>query len=750
MQNSNIMNIREKPAYGSSVRVTHRLSRTGALATNVTSKRHKTIIVSDSVSESKAPSALQYLKGVGPARAQALARMGILTPMDLATYFPRDWQDRRMRFSIREAPVGEKVALRGTILSVDFSTTRSQLGIATAQIQDPSGTMNAVWFKKMTPRYDVFSSLRVQLQTGRSLFVFGPIEWGPGGRQIRVEDMAVCENADSVLAGDDVFHFERITPVYSVPEGMNERFLRTLIGRVLTQGALSIDNVIPEWLRRKKNWLDKSWALSTIHFPKTLLSKEEARTLLAFEEFFILETALARIRQDVKRHAKNHRYVLHRNLLTPFREQLGFEFTAPQRKVIRDIFDDLMKPEPMNRLLQGDVGSGKTVVALSAMLLAVENGGQAALMAPTEILAEQHALTFRKFLRHLPVRMALLSGRQSPAQKKKALEEIAAGRVDLVIGTHALIQKRVRFSRLTLAVIDEQHRFGVEHRGFLREKGGTPDILVMTATPIPRTLALTIYGDLDVSVLEGLPPGRSPIMTLQASEEEAYRRIREVVSNGQQAYVIYPLVSESDKLELKAVIQEAATLQKTVFKPYRVGILHGQLSAKEKETVMDQFRRRSIDILIATTIIEVGIDVPNATVMAIQHAERFGLSTLHQLRGRVGRGPLASTCLLIANTRGELVRRRITIMTQTSDGFVLSEEDLALRGPGEVLGAMQHGLPEFKMGHLIRDANLIQDARQAAEEILSIDPAFRKPEHFALKQALQTYRHFQGPSGITG
>ncbi len=737
--------------------MTDRLPRSRTLVTNFASKRHRLNILPNSVSESKISTPLQYLKGVGPARAEVLAQMGILQPLDLVTYYPRDWEDRRVRFSVREAPMGEKTALRGTIRSIDFSITRSQLGIATAAMEDRTGRINAVWFKKLNPRYDVFSSLRHHLQIGKSLYVYGSIEWGPGsrsdlpaGRQVRVEDFSVCTDTEATLAGDEQFHFERIVPLYTVPEGLSERFLRSLIGRVLTQGTLQVHNLIPEWLRRKNSWQDRAWALSHIHFPKTLLEKEQAREILAFEEFLALETALARLRLEVKQHPKTHRYTLRRNLLTPFREHLGFEFTAPQKRVIREIFDDLMKPEPMNRLLQGDVGSGKTVVALSAMLLAVENGGQAALMAPTEILAEQHALTFARFLRDLPVRYALISGRQTPGQKKKILDEIAAGHIDLVIGTHALIQKRVRFSRLTLAVIDEQHRFGVEHRTLLREKGGVPDILVMTATPIPRTLALTLYGDLDVSILEGLPPGRSSLATYHVSEEEAYRRIRQAVSTGRQAYVVYPLVSESDKLELKAAVQEATLLKQTVFKDLRVGVLHGQLAAREKETIMDQFRRGTIDVLMATSIIEVGIDVPNATVMTIQHAERFGLSTLHQLRGRVGRGPSPSICLLIADVRSEDAHRRIQIMIETTDGFVLSEKDLELRGPGEVLGPMQHGMPAFKMGHLIRDARLIQQAHQAAEDLLESDPELKNPDHASLRQVILSQYGPKWSFGATG
>ena len=538
-------------------------------------------------------------------------------------------------------------------------------------------------------------------------------------------------------------------PAYTTPEGISERFLRTIIGRVLAAHP-ALPEIASPAVRQRYQLQSKRWALQKFHFPDTLVQKEEARQVLAFEEFFVLEMALALVRSGVKEKTKPHRYTLRRTLLTPFRQKLGFEFTAAQKRVIREVFDDLLSEKPMNRLLQGDVGSGKTLVALSAMLLAVENGGQAVLMAPTEILAEQHALTLSRFLKDLPIQCALVTGRQTAAQRKQCMEEIAAGRVNLVIGTHALIQGAVQFSKLTLAVIDEQHRFGVEHRRLLREKGALPDVLVMTATPIPRTLALTVYGDLDVSVIDELPPGRTPIATRHVDEDQAYKMIRTALDQGRQAYLVYPLVKESDKLELKAVVEEAAILRQTTFKQYRVGVLHGQLASREKEKIMDQFRKREIDLLIATSIIEVGIDVPNATVMVIEHAERFGLSTLHQLRGRVGRGAHASACLLIADTRTDDARRRIQIMTEVADGFRLSEEDLKLRGPGEVMGLMQHGTPEFKAGHLIQDARIIQQARYAADALLKTDARLILPEHRALKEAIQTQYGSKWLLGFTG
>lgn len=719
------------------MRVTNTLTSHRTFATNVTSESHKGRIVPDSSSQIKTASSLQFFKGVGPARAAILARMGLSTLADLLHYYPRGWEDRRSRFTIRNAPLAEKVTLKGKILTVDFTTTRSRLGVASASIQDASGKIDAIWFKKLNPRYDVFASLRNHLKVGMTIMVFGPVEWGPSGRQIRVEDMAILAEGTETLSGHDIFHFERIVPLYTVPEGMSDRLIRSLMGRTLTDRLFQAREIIPDAVRQKRALRDRQWALAHYHFPSTLLEKEEARQTLAFEEFFVLESALGQRRQEMKKRHKSHRYELHRNLLTPFREHLGFDFTAAQKRVIREIFEDLFKPEPMNRLLQGDVGSGKTLVALSAMLLAVENGGQAALMAPTEILAEQHALTFVNFLKGLSVRVGVLSGRMSRADRATLLKDIEEGKVHLIIGTHALIQKHVHFHRLMLAIIDEQHRFGVEHRSLLRDKGGSPDVLVMTATPIPRTLAMTLYGDLDVSVVDQLPPGRSPIVTYHLPEEAAYQHLLQSVRAGRQAYVVYPLVSESDKVELKAAVQEATRLTDTVFTGFRVGLLHGQLKARDKEFVMEAFRKGDVQILIATSIIEVGIDVPNATVMLIQHAERFGLATLHQLRGRVGRGTHASSCLLVTHAKSDDARRRIKVMTETTDGFRVSEEDLELRGPGEVLGSMQHGIPLFKAGDLVHDLRLIQASRLAAEAILSDDPLLRRPAHAALRQAIR-------------
>jgi ATP-dependent DNA helicase RecG len=743
------------------MRMTHRFTSRRSFITHTAAPSHRQTpsrklrsdILADSPSEIKpsgpADFPVQYLKGVGPVRAKTLEKMGIRSAQDLLGLFPREWQDRRPRFTLRDAPMGERVALLGTITEVKFTSLRKDLGMAMARLQDGGGFLKAVWFKKKNFRYDVFAPLKKQLEVGRTLMVYGVMEMGIEGRQLRVEEMGILQMPEQTLSPEDIPHLNRIVPLYSVPEGLSERLVRSILHQVVS-GIQKIQPVVPERLAKNRQWGDKRWAIQRIHFPETLLEKEQAREYLAFEEFLVLETALALLRRTLKQRPKPHHYQLSRHILTPFREHLGFTFTAAQKRVIREVFDDLMSPFPTHRLLQGDVGSGKTVVALSAMLLAVENGGQAVLMAPTEILAEQHGLTFRKFLKDLPVRWAVVTGRQTPSQRKKLLKEIEQGDIQLVIGTHALIQKSVRFKNLLLAVIDEQHRFGVEHRSLLRQKGAAPDVLVMTATPIPRTLALTLYGDLDVSTLDELPPGRTPIATRHASETHAYQVIQDEAAKGRQAYMVFPLVEESDKTELKATVQEAEILSQTVFRNLRVGVLHGQMKTPEKEAVMEKFRKGDLDLLMATSIIEVGIDVPNATVMVVHHAERFGLATLHQLRGRVGRSVLPSTCLLIAEIKNEDASRRIRVMTETQNGFRISEEDLALRGPGEILGSLQHGLPPFRLGHLIKDAGLIQAARQAAADLLRQDPELRKAEHRPLKSATYAAYGRRWLLGVTG
>ncbi len=671
---------------------------------------------------------IQYLKGVGPGRAKLLKKVGIETVEDLLTYYPRAWEDRSQLFSIKQTAIGKIYTLKVKVEATEIKEVSRGLRLFKALFSDLSGYIYGIWFKQGSPRYDVFYRLKKEIVPGQEIIVYGEVDWGGGQKQIRVYEYELIQSSN-----DELIHTGRIVPLYSLTEGLDGRWLRGLISRTLEQHKQELKEYIPVSLINRYFLLGYPFAAEKIHFPKDGGEKEEAYRRLAFQEFFLLELALAKKRQEIVSRIKKHNYQIRRHLLTPFREKLGFDFTSAQKTAIREIFNDLSSPHPMNRLLQGDVGSGKTVVALSACLLAAENGYQSALMVPTEILAEQHFINISRMLKGLPVKVELLIGATSRKERKRILEEIAEGKVQIVVGTQALIQDKIGFHSLTFCVIDEQHRFGVEQRAALQEKaeklGDPPDILVMTATPIPRTLTLTVYGDLDVSVLNELPPGRKKIVTRKVSAAEAYQFVRSEAGRGRQIYIVYPLVEESDKLELKAAVEQAEKLKEKVFPDISVGLLHGQMNSKEKEKIMAEFKEGKYAVLITTTVIEVGIDVANATVMVIEEAHRFGLATLHQLRGRVGRGAETSYCLLLGEARTEEARKRFQVMIETNDGFRIAEEDLALRGPGEMFGTLQHGQLELKIGNIFRDFSLLKEARAAAFELLKNDPHLLSAEN---------------------
>jgi len=673
---------------------------------------------------------VQYLKGVGPRRAEMFSKMGVNTLRDLASFFPRGYEDRRSCGKIITLQNSEKAIICGKVEVSEALKAGPSLSIFKAAINDGTGIAYALFFRKSSryQKHDAFAGLKKDFEKGKYIFVSGAAEIGHGQKQIRAEEYEPYDPG----AMKKPVHFNRVVPVYPLTEGISQKWLRGLISSNIEKFVSEWQESIPETILNREKLLREKNALAQIHFPDSPESAELARKTLAFSEFLLMETALHLVRQKTRRENKAVSYEIKKTLLTPFKEKLGFEFTSAQKKVINEIFSDMRGGLPMNRLLMGDVGSGKTVVALSAMLLAAENGLQSALLAPTEILAEQHFMKFEKLLKGLDVRLALVTGKLSSGRKtkKETHELISAGRADIVIGTHALLEKSVQFKKLSLVVVDEQHRFGVMQRAGLTQKAEKPDVLVMTATPIPRSLALTLYGDLDVSTIDSLPPGRIPVSTLHLSRDKAYSLIKQEVRNGRQAYIVYPLVEESDKIELKAAVKEANELSSSEFKNYRVGLLHGQMSSAEKEKVMSLFCDRKIDI-------EVGIDVANATVMVIEHAERFGLATLHQLRGRIGRGREKSYCVLLANLKTEQARKRIEIMLSTNDGFKVAQEDLRLRGPGEFFGTVQHGLPLFKAGDIIRDTALIESARRHAREILHNDSGLALPENSMLKKGLE-------------
>jgi len=691
---------------------------------------------------------VQYLKGIGPHRAKLLSRMGIGTIHDLLGYFPREYEDRRYPAKIATLIPGHKAVILGKVEASETIRLNASLSVFKAAITDGTGIVFALFYRKASPyaRHDVFATLKEDFKQGNYVFVYGQAEINFGEKQLRAEEY---ERHFPDRQNHEAIHFGHIVPVYPLTEGVQQKWFRKLMRDVVDNYSGAWADILSEEVVKRYGFPAAAEAIVQIHFPDNPEAAERARQRLAFDEFLLLETALEIVRTKNKSVAKPQRYSIQRRLLTPFKERLSFSFTHAQKRVINEIFASMEQPEPMNRLLMGDVGSGKTVVALSAILLAIENGYQAAMLAPTEILAEQHFLNLSRMLDGIPVVSALLTGRLSARKKDKQeiLKNIAAGSVNLVVGTHAILEKDVQFKNLALIVIDEQHRFGVLQRASLQQKTTAPDVLVMTATPIPRTLALTLYGDLDVSVIDSLPAGRKPVTTIHCPASYAYELVKKEIRKGRQAYIVYPLVEESDKLELKAAVKEAGELSKGTFKEFRVGLLHGQLPQIRKERVMADFRAGSYDLLISTTVIEVGIDVPNATVMVIEHADRFGLATLHQLRGRIGRGTDHSFCALLGNPRSEDARKRFEIMTKTHDGFIIAEEDLALRGPGEFFGTAQHGMPPLKAGNLIKDTQIIARAKALAHEIISEDSSLLQPAHVPLRSEL--LRFYSGRFGLS-
>jgi len=682
------------------------------------------------VTEQTLSTPIQYLKGVGPRRAVLFEHLGVKTLGDLLTHYPRLWQDRHETQDLK-LPMGGLIVLRGRVLRASTHGAGPTLGIYKATLATAHGKVECLWFKHLSRSYDAFASLKSGAAEGSDLWVIGRAEPDlTGVREIRVDEHYPLTDERWRM------HAGRITPVYGLTEGLSQRFMREAAHKALELSADNARDTVPAELITKRRLLAAPQALRGIHFPRSDAELEAARARLAYEELLLLELAWILKRRQTRGLLKRFSYEVKRTLLTPFRQKAGFEFTAAQKRVINEIFDDMKNPYPMTRLLQGDVGSGKTVVALSALLLAVENGGQGALMAPTEILADQHRATLDRFLKDLPVKVASLTSRVPKKEREKTLTAIRAGEIDIVVGTHALLEGGVDFPKLRLAVIDEQHRFGVRQRTTLRQKGSLIDLLVMTATPIPRTLALSLYGDLEASTIDEMPPGRTPIRTFLSPETEAFDAVRREVAAGRQAYVVYPIIEESARLDLQSAKAEFERLKTAVFPDLKVDLIHGAMTGKAKSAAMADFSAGKSKILVATQVIEVGIDVPNATVMVIQNADRFGLASLHQLRGRIGRGGNESCCHLVADPRTEQAHARLDIMAATSDGFKIGEEDLKLRGPGELLGTAQSGELSLTVADLFKDAELLAFARADADELLAADPKLRAPGHRAVRDRL--------------
>ena len=670
---------------------------------------------------------VQFLKGVGPRRAEAFQRIGIATVEELLYHIPHRYLDATSVTPIAKAIVGSEVTLVGRVVSKAVVPTRRRLRIFRAVIRDSSGIVECAWPGQ--------AYLDRVIKQGQLLLVTGPVKHYHGRQIVPREQVVLAETGDEEREGD--LGQGLVLPVYPATEGLSHRQIRKLVTDHLEQMLVCVEDTLPPDVSSTVDVLPLEEALLTLHRPSSPGAAEFGRRRLAFDELFDLQLVVARARHLAKTAQKGTQFEIKRHLTSALKEALPFELTTGQRKAIREITADMTSKDRMHRLLMGDVGTGKTVVALFAMLLALENEYQAVFMAPTELLAEQHADTITTLLAPLGTVPELLVGRLSQAEKKAIRDRIADGSSRIVVGTHALIQEQTSFWRLGLAIIDEQHRFGVEQRAALIEKGEVPDVLLLSATPIPRTLALTLYGDLDISTLKQKPVSQSPVKTgVRSSRDRAaiYGFLQEQCGIGRQAFVVYPVIEESERVDLKAATTMAAELEKRL-DPLSVGLVHGKMKAEERDVVMRRFRDGDLDVLVATTVIEVGIDIPNATVMLIEHPERFGLAQLHQLRGRVGRGSAEGHCILLTDDYS--ASGRLKKFARTSDGFRIAELDLKERGIGELAGVRQSGGFNLKYADLATDDDLVDSARRAALKIIVADPNLSLKTHAQLRKRVE-------------
>ncbi|EOD00523.1 ATP-dependent DNA helicase RecG [Caldisalinibacter kiritimatiensis] len=666
---------------------------------------------------------VQYVKGVGPKRAKKLNRINIETVNDLIYYFPRTYEDRRTIKKIIDCQEGEKATLK-VLVCGDSAVNRPRKGLTITKVpvRDDTGFAYLVWFNQ-----EYFAK---RLKKGQTIKVNGKVKKNFKGLEIYNPEITTADKFDN--------RFDRVLPIYPLTEKLTNNEMIKLISNVLKEYIDLVEDVLPEDIIKNFNLWSIKDALLNIHFPTDRESYTKAKERLAFEELLILQLGLLMIKNkyNIEKSGIKFKKVQEIN---EFLSKLPFELTNAQKRVLKEISKDMESDKTMNRLVQGDVGSGKTIIAILAIFKAVKSGYQAVMMAPTEILARQHYESINEMLSEYDIKCELLVGSITNSKKKEILRKIRNGEIDVIVGTHAVIQNNVEFNRLGLAITDEQHRFGVRQRAALSLKGENPDVLVMTATPIPRTLALILYGDLDISIIDELPPGRKKVETYAINNNmklRAYNFVKKQVKEGRQGYIVCPLVEESDSMNIQSATELYEKLSKEYFADLKLGLLHGKMKAKEKDEVMNKFKNGDIDILVSTTVIEVGVNVPNANIMVIENAERFGLAQLHQLRGRVGRGNYQSYCILINESKNKVARERMRIMERTNNGFIISEKDLELRGPGEFFGTRQHGLPDLKIANIFADMRILKMAQKVANKILERDPHLQDNKYKKLRNKI--------------
>lgn len=674
---------------------------------------------------------IRFIRGIGPKRLEAFQRIGIHTIRDLCYFFPRRHEDRTKITPIAEIQPGTEVTIHAKVLAGTLRPMK-QLTLFELKVGDETGMLSAVWFNQ--------PYLKNQFITGEAFAFSGKAEFFGGKLQLNSPEYERLgeESEETIQMG-------RITPVYPLTEGLAQRAIRVAMKEVADHYvAKEIHEFLPEPIRKKHSFLDLPSAVRMMHFPDDFGEVAEARRRLVFDEFFLFQLLLLSRIKTIQEHERSVPLYDSGAFSAEFRSLLPFPLTQDQEKAIEEISRSMSQNIPMNRLLQGEVGSGKTVVAACALFLAAKNGLQGALLVPTEILAEQHAQKLTSFFSALGIRIELLTGSSEPQEREEILRGAESGGISILIGTHALLQEDVKFKKLGLVVIDEQHRFGVRQRGKLILRAPRPHLLVMTATPIPRTLGLSLYGDFDISTIRELPKGRKEVKTVWAQPKEEAKVLEtikaQVLRTGEQAFIVFPIIDETEKMDLLAAAQEYEKLRRGIFKGLSVGLLHGRIPKKERDEIMRRFYSGELKVLITTSVIEVGVDHPNVTLMVIEHSERFGLSQLHQMRGRIGRGDKNSVCYLFGTPTTEEGKKRLEILTQTNDGFSIAEHDLILRGPGDFFGTRQSGIPAFQVADLIQDHELLILARQEAKALLNKDPVLARLEHQALKEELELRR----------